>query len=93
MDPENRILQLIARRMGKAISAEESGELESLLKRYPEMHYFMEIMESRELDASPGRCDDAGKKGGSEDLPRQQAAPGETSQGPLAGEPDIQDPS
>lgn len=43
-----RILQLLAKQMGNAASDEEIRELQELLRRYPEHHFLLEILQSIE---------------------------------------------
>jgi ferric-dicitrate binding protein FerR (iron transport regulator) len=43
-----RILQLLAKQMGNAASGKELLELEELLRKYPEYHFLVEILQSLE---------------------------------------------
>ena len=43
-----RILQLLARKMGKAVSEKELDELEDLLTKYPEQQFLMDVLQSIE---------------------------------------------
>lgn len=43
-----RIIQLLAKRMGKAATEAELNELQELLKQHPEHHYFIELLQSIE---------------------------------------------
>ena len=43
-----RILQLLARKMGKAVSEKELAELEELLAKHPEQRFLIEVLQSME---------------------------------------------
>lgn len=48
----DRILQLLAKKMGKEASSKEIAELQELLQQYPDHHFLMEVLQSIEGEKS-----------------------------------------